>query len=146
MNVCVHVRRLANYWLHGPAAVSLRGSHHINMRAVCTTDALHSSHNDMDMTIMGQSGRSLVVSIIALRFELWRHRENINEPRRHSMNDVQFSWKGVRCHVQQTRWSDIIPLQDSASEAASLHSGQVVAKFACQFQMTTDASKFHFSL
>jgi hypothetical protein len=55
------------------------------------------------------------------------------------MNDVQFSWKGVRCHVQQT-------LQDSATEAASLHSGQVVAKFACQFQMTTEASKFHLSL
>jgi len=146
MNVCMHVRRLAKYWLHGPAAVSLRGSHHVNMSTVCTTDALHSSHNDMDMTIMAQSGRSLVVSIIVLRLELWWHGENIHEPRRHPMNDVQFSWKGVRCHVQQTRWSEIIPLQDSASEAASLHSGQVVAKFACQFQMTTDASKFHFAL
>jgi hypothetical protein len=146
MNVCVHVWRLANYWLHGPAAVSLPGSHHVNMTAVCTTDALHSSQNNMDMTIMRQSGISLVVSISALRYELWRHGENTHEPRGHPMNDVQFSWKGVRCHVQQTRWSEIIPLQDSASEAASLHSDQVVAKFACQFQMTTDASKFHLSL
>jgi hypothetical protein len=83
MNVCVHVRRLANYWLHGPAAVSLRGSHHVNMSTVCTTDALHSSHNDTDMTITGQSGRSL-----SLLYD-----SNFEDTEKTSMNLEDILWK-----------------------------------------------------